>query len=227
MVARIGDVDDLHASLAREFGVYLCAGSAPVKAEDGRIVNRARLFAPDGSRGHQDKLAPTDFEREAWGTADSGGLTLFDTALGRIGVLIGEDAALPGIGQLLAGEEPALLLVPGQTASLAEYWGIRIGAMARALECGCAVAQSAAVGDSPWLPALERSVGSAAVFVPPGAQEDGVLAIGKANTLGWTTAEFDPAAIREAAGEQRAASRQAAVAVQPLGAREAVPAPGA
>ena len=54
--ARIGDVDDLHASLAREFGVHICAASAPLKRDDGGVVNRARLFAPDGSRGSQDKL---------------------------------------------------------------------------------------------------------------------------------------------------------------------------
>ena len=55
--ARIKDVDDLHGSLAREFGVHICAASGPVRREgDREPVNRARLFAPDGSFGVQDKL---------------------------------------------------------------------------------------------------------------------------------------------------------------------------
>lgn len=158
VVARIGDVDDLHASLAREFGVFLCAGSAPVRAEDGQIVNRARLFAPDGSRGAQDKLAPTAYEREAIGVIPGGGLTVFETALGRVAVLIGEDVLLPGTAEALAAAGVDLILVPGQTSSQAEYWRLRIGAMARALDCGCAVAQAVAVGDSNWLPADRKSV---------------------------------------------------------------------
>lgn len=225
VIARIGDVDDLHASLAREFGVFLCAASAPVRAESGRIVNRARFFAPDGSRGCQDKLSPTRFEREAWDMADGEGLTVFETSIGRIAILVGEDATLPSLGAALAGQGVDLLLVPGQTSSLADHWRLRIGAMARAVECGCAVAQAVVVGDSPWVPAVERSVGTAAIYVPPGTAEDGVLAIGKANTLGWTTAEIDPAALR---GEGVAAPAAAvSVRLQPLGAREVAAAPEA
>ena len=224
VVARIGDVDDLHASLAREFGVFLCAGSAPVKAEDGRIVNRARLFAPDGSRDAQDKLAPTAYEREALGVIPGAGLTVFETALGRVAVLIGEDVLLPGVSADLARAGADLILVPGQTSSQAEYWRLRVGAMARALDCGCAVAQAVAVGDSNWLPAVERSVGAAAVFVPPGTPEDGVLAIGKANTLGWTTAEVDPAALRPLRTE---AGPVSPVGSRPLGPAAEAPVPAA
>ena len=58
--ARIKDVDELHGSLAREFKVHICAASGPMRrASDGKPVNRARLFAPDGSYGVQDKLILT------------------------------------------------------------------------------------------------------------------------------------------------------------------------
>ena len=56
VTARIKDVDELHASLAREFKVHVLAASGPIRREDGKAVNRARLFAPDGSHGHQDKV---------------------------------------------------------------------------------------------------------------------------------------------------------------------------
>lgn len=78
-------------------------------------------------------------------------------------MLIGEDVLLPGTAGALAAAGVDLILVPGQTSSQAEYWRLRVGAMARALDCGCAVAQAVAVGDSNWLPAVERSVGAAAV----------------------------------------------------------------
>lgn len=96
--------------------------------------------------------------------------------------------------------------------------------MARALDCGCAVAQAVAVGDSNWLPAVERSVGAAAVFVPPGTPEDGVLAIGKANTLGWTTAEFDPAALRPLRADP---GPVAPIASRPFGPPAEAPVPAA
>ena len=88
MNARIKDVDELHGSLAREFRVHICAASGPVRrAEDRRPVNRARLFAPDGSHGVQDKLIMTRYEREEWGIAPGEALRVFDTALGKIGIL--------------------------------------------------------------------------------------------------------------------------------------------
>ena len=63
-------MDELHGSLAREFKVHICRRLGPgPRREDGKPVNRARLFAPDGSHGHQDKLIMTRFEREEWGIA--------------------------------------------------------------------------------------------------------------------------------------------------------------
>ena len=54
VTARIKDVDELHASLAREFAVHICAATAPVRRSgDRQPVNRARLFAPHGSSGIQ------------------------------------------------------------------------------------------------------------------------------------------------------------------------------
>ncbi len=41
VTARLKDADDLHASLAREFGLYICAGSAPMRPKDGPPLNRA------------------------------------------------------------------------------------------------------------------------------------------------------------------------------------------
>jgi hypothetical protein len=85
---RIGAVDALHGALAARFGVHVLAASAPVRDGPGRPVNRARLFAPDGAVGVQDKLILTRFEREEWDIAPGRAAHVFDTGLGRIGVVI-------------------------------------------------------------------------------------------------------------------------------------------
>ena len=189
--ARIKDVDDLHASLAREFKVHICAATGPLKGRDGRATNRARLFAPDGSVGYQDKLMPSVFERGDWGVSGGDAARVFATAIGRIGILIGYDAEFPLIARAMAEAGAEILLVPSSTDSPAGHARVRIGAMARALENQCIVAQAVTIGEADWLPAARRSAGVAAIFAPPdaGFPEDGVIAAGKAGTPGWVTGE--------------------------------------
>jgi predicted amidohydrolase len=189
--ARIKDVDDLHASLAREFRVHICAGSAPVRRADGRPVNRARLFAPDGSHAEQDKLIMTRFERDEWGISPGAGARVFDTLIGRIGILICYDAEFPLIARAMVEAGAEVLLVPSQTETLRGYWRVRLGAMARALENQCVTVQSSIVGDTSWCPAIDQSTGAGGVFGPPdkGFPEDGILALGKMNDPGWVHAD--------------------------------------
>lgn len=188
---RIKDVDDLHASLAREFKVHICAATGPLRARDGRATNRARLFAPDGSMGFQDKLMPSVFERGDWGVSGGDGPRVFVTAIGRIGILVGYDAEFPLIARAMAEAGAEILLVPSSTDSPAGHARVRLGARARAAENQCIVAQAVTVGDADWLPAARKSAGVAAIFGPPdaGFPEDGILAAGKPGTAGWVTGE--------------------------------------
>lgn len=188
---RIKDVDDLHASLAREFKLHICAATGPLRARDGRATNRARLFAPDGSAGYQDKLMPSVFERGDWGVSGGSGARVFETAIGRIGILVGYDAEFPLIARAMAEAGAEILLVPSSTDSPAGHARVRLGARARAAENQCIVAQAVTIGEADWLPAARRSAGVAGVFGPPdaGFPEDGVIASGKAGTPGWTTGE--------------------------------------
>src|SRR5690554_4014635 len=133
----LGDVDDLHADLAAQHKVHILAASAPVFDENigPRPVNRARLFAPGGGRGIQDKQIMTRFERSPWDVVPGGKLQVFDTALGKIAILICYDSEFPLLGRAVS--EAELLLVPSCTDALAGYSRVRIGAMARALEGQC------------------------------------------------------------------------------------------
>ncbi|MAU51651.1 MAG: amidohydrolase [Roseovarius sp.] len=197
--AVMGDVADLHAELATRHGLYILGASAPVFDPDlgERPVNRAALYAPSGARAHQDKQIMTRFEREEWHVAPGGPLRLFDTSLGRIGILICYDSEFPLLGRALA--EADLLLVPSCTEALTGYWRVRIGAMARALEAQCVSVMASTVGDAAWSPAVDTNTGMGGIFGPPdtGFPPTGVLAEGRLNRPGWTLAEVDPARIAD------------------------------
>ncbi len=186
--------DDLHLRLAAEHRVHILAASAPARYKD-RPVNRARLITPDGGIGIQDKQIMTRFEREDWDVTGGGPLRIFDTALGKIGVLICYDSEFPLFGRALMDID--LLLVPSCTEALAGYSRVRIGAMARALEQQCVSVMSSLVGVADWNEAVDTNTGRGGVFCPPdtGFPGTGVLAEGVMDAPGWTYAEVDLAKI--------------------------------
>ena len=192
---RMPEANALHSRLAAEHGVHILGASAPVAMPDGRPVNRAHLFSPGGGIDHQDKQIMTMFERDPWNISGGGPLKVFDTALGRIGVLICYDCEFPLFGRALCDVD--LLLVPSCTEAQAGYWRVRIGAMARALEAQCVSVMSSVVGEAEWSEAVDTCTGAGGVFGPPdtGFPSDGVLAAGEIGRPGWTYAEVDPAAI--------------------------------
>ncbi|HRO11384.1 carbon-nitrogen hydrolase family protein [Amaricoccus sp.] len=198
--ARIKDVDELHGSLAREFAVHICAGSGPVRRAGDRLpVNRARLFAPDGSSAAQDKLVPTRFEREKWGLSPGAPPRVFETKLGRIGILLGQDAAQPLLARAMTAAGAEILLAPGLAESTRGYWRLRVPAMARALEGRCIVVQAVTVGPTDWLPLAAQTHGAAAIYAPPeeAFPEDGVIAAGKPDVAGWVHGEVSLDALRQ------------------------------
>lgn len=185
--------DSLHAELAQEHGLHILAASAPVfdPAIGPRPVNRARFFAPSGAMVHQDKQIMTRFEREDWGVVAGGPLTLFDTALGKIGILICYDSEYPLLARALSDAD--LILVPSCTEAAHGYNRVRIGAMARALEQQCVTVMASTVGDCDWSEAVDTNAGMGGIFGPPdtGFPADGILAQGAMNRAGWTFAELD------------------------------------
>jgi predicted amidohydrolase len=195
--AVMADAGDLHAELAARHGLHILGASAPVfdPAIGERPVNRATLYTPTGARGHQDKQIMTRFEREEWGVVPGGPLRLFDTALGRIGILICYDCEFPLLGRALA--EADLILAPSCTEALAGYSRVRIGAMARALEAQCITVMASTVGDAAWSPAVDANTGMGGIFGPPdtGFPPTGVIAEGTLNAPGWTVAKVDLGAV--------------------------------
>ena len=184
--------DALHAELAARHGVHILAASGP-HFEGPRPVNRAVLYGPQGRIGHQDKQIMTRFEREDWNVIGAPGLRVFETAVGRLGVLICYDAEFPLLGRVLAEAGVQIILVPSCTDTIAGYNRVRIGAMARALESQCVVVQSPTVGNVDWSPAIDENRGAAGVYAPADGfwPESGVIAEGAMDAPGWVKAEVD------------------------------------
>ncbi|MGJ8557552.1 MAG: carbon-nitrogen hydrolase family protein [Sulfitobacter geojensis] len=193
---RLADADAVHVRLAAEYGVHIVAASAPAATET-RPVNRARLITPTGQIGVQDKQIMTRFEEEVWDVVPGNPLQVFDTTLGKISILICYDSEFPLLGRALAACD--VICVPSVTETLAGYWRVRIGTMARALENQCITAMSSVVGAAGWSDALGTSFGAGGVYCPPdrGFPETGVLAAGVLNDPVWTYADVDLAQVAE------------------------------
>ncbi|MGR3495615.1 carbon-nitrogen hydrolase family protein [Citreimonas sp.] len=194
---RLADADGLHADLAARHGVHILAASAPCfdEALGPRPVNRARLFGPQGGVGVQDKQIMTRFERDEWGVVGGGPLRLFDTALGKIGILICYDSEFPLLGRAMVDAD--VILVPSCTEALTGFSRVRIGSQARALENQCVTVMSSTVGNCPWSYAVDTNTGAGGLFGPPdrGFPPTGVIAEGTLDAPGWTIGDVDPAAI--------------------------------
>lgn len=197
--ALLPQVDALHAALAARTGMHLLAASAPRKDVDGRFRNAARLFAPNGRSGVQEKIVMTRFEREEWNIAPGTVLRVFDTALGRLAVTICYDSEFPLLARACVEAGAEVLLVPSCTDTLHGYWRVRIGSQARALEGQCYAVQSPTVGEAGWSPAVDVNRGAAAIYCPPDRTmpEDGVLAKGTEGVAQWVFAAVDTTRVTE------------------------------
>ncbi|MEY4195215.1 MAG: hypothetical protein RLZZ226_1583 [Pseudomonadota bacterium] len=183
--------------LAETHGIYLVAGSFPVRQADGRYLNRAFLFYPDGSSDFQDKLQMTRFENEQWCITGGDAIKTFATEWSPIAINICYDSEFPLIARKQVEAGANLILVPSCTDTVAGYHRVRIGCQARALENQCYVVQSPTVGLAPWSEAVDVNVGAAAVYTPVdyGYPDDGILAIGSFNQPQWVYADIDLASI--------------------------------
>lgn len=194
---RIPQADEIHAALAKQYNVHICAGSAPVydPAISDRPVNRARLITPSGRIGVQDKQILARWERDPMQAVGGGPLRLFETELGKIGILICYDGEFPLLGH--GFRDADLMLVPSCTEELAGYHRVRIGAMARALEMQCVTVMASLTGSAPWNEVADKTIGAGGIYGPPdhGFPDDGVLAQGDIGQPGWTMAEVDLEAI--------------------------------
>jgi predicted amidohydrolase len=183
----------LIARLATEYRLAICAGTYPVRDDDGRVRNRCLFAFADGRIEEQDKLTMTRFENETWKISPGRGTRVFDIGKTRVGIAICYDSEFPAIARRLAEQGAEVLLVPSCTDTLAGHHRVRVGCQARALENQCYVVQSSTVGVCEGSPSIDVNVGAAAVYTPPdrGFGDDGVLVKGELDRSCWVFADLD------------------------------------
>ena len=187
---------DRAAAFARRNACHVLAGTGPARSARG-MVNRAWLIGPEGAMAYQDKLIPTPYERDTLGMVSGAKLRIFDTALGRIGVLTCYDCEFPILARSLAQAGAEMILVPSCTDGPAGQTRVRQSARARAIESQCLVVQAPLVGRVAGCDLVDESTGRAALFCPPdqGLPDDGILAQGDTDAPGAVVADVDPGAI--------------------------------
>jgi len=168
-ISWLADQTDRYVALfteqARKAGLMIVAGSHPVRTETG-IRNVAHLFTPSGGVYTQDKLHVTPSERKDYGIVPGEGLRVFETPLGRIGILVCYDVEFPELARLqtMAGME--LLLVPYSTDERRGYLRVRYSGQARAVENMIYVALAGNVGNLPQVDNFLINYGQSAVLTP-------------------------------------------------------------
>ncbi|MES2218427.1 MAG: nitrilase-related carbon-nitrogen hydrolase [Pseudomonadota bacterium] len=183
---------DLFKRLANRYQIYIQAGTVIEAISPTQYVNRAYLFSPAGKMAYQDKLQLIEFEKESKILTSGNSQTLFDTALGKIGIAICYDSEFPEIVRRLVDAGAWLILVPSYTISTAAHQRVFLSCRARALENQCYVAASFIVGEVALSEPVEHAVGQAGVFGPVehGYSDDGIVVEGRVNDVGIITAEL-------------------------------------
>ena len=108
------------SALARDYGIYLSAGSVPERGEDGAVYNTAYVFDREGrriARHRKAHLFDIDIkEGQAFRESDTltagNSVTTFDTEFGVLGLCVCYDFRFPEMGRLMAAEGARLILVP-------------------------------------------------------------------------------------------------------------------
>jgi len=184
---------DLCQRMAAKHGLYLIGGSHPVLEESGDLLNVAHLFTPSGEVYTQPKIHITPCEREYYNMQPGDALRVFDTPLGRIGILICYDVEFPELARLLTRHGVEVLFVPFATTERKGYHRVRYCAQARAVENTIYVVMAGCVGNLPQVKSFLINYGLAAVCTPCdfAFAKDGVLAEAEPNNEMVVIADLD------------------------------------
>jgi len=99
------------AGLASRFGVWLVPGSTVAPGPEGEsLVAQAHLFAPDGSIAGRQTQTHLGTREKAWGLVRGDSLDVFETPLGRIGLIVGEDVRYPEVARILTLQGASILI---------------------------------------------------------------------------------------------------------------------
>jgi len=190
---------DLFSGLAKESGLYLVAGTIPIRGSGDEVYNDCHVFGPRGQMAVQGKIHMTRFESEDWHVSPRESLTLIETDFGRMGVTICYDVEFPEMARAFAREGAHILVVPSCTDDRQGFLRVRYCAHARSIENQMYVIQSSTVGSLPMVPAVSLNYGQAGILTPSdfAFSRDGILAEGIPNQETMVIGELNLATIAE------------------------------
>ena len=160
--------DEIRAAfvnMAITYNINIVTGSMPELIDDS-LYNVAFVCRRDGTWDAQYKLHITPDESQYWALKGGNQLKIFDTDIGKIGVLICYDIEFPELSRKLVDKGMTLLLVPFLTDTKNAYLRVRRCAQARAIENECYVAISGSVGNLPKVENMDIQYSQSAVFTP-------------------------------------------------------------
>ena len=152
-------------NMAITYNINIVTGSMP-ELKDDTLYNVAFLCRRDGTWDAQYKLHITPDESQYWGLKGGNQLEIFNTDIGKIGILICYDVEFPELSRNLVDKGMTLLLVPFLTDTKNAYLRVRRCAQARAIENECYVAISGSVGNLPKVENMDIQYSQSAVFTP-------------------------------------------------------------
>ncbi|TKB28198.1 GNAT family N-acetyltransferase [Desulfopila sp. IMCC35006] len=152
--------------MALKYNINIVAGSVPEVQENGKLYNVSFLCRRDGTWDSQAKLHITPEEATSWGISGGDELKVFETDVGKIGILICYDVEFPELARLQALKGIKMLLVPFWTDTKTGFLRVKRCAQARAIENECYVAISGSVGNIPKVETLGIQYSQSAIFTP-------------------------------------------------------------
>ncbi len=159
------DIRTAFVNMAITYNVNIVAGSIP-ELRDDSLYNVSFLCRRDGTWDAQYKIHITPDESQYWGLRGGDEIRVFDTDIGKIGILICYDVEFPELARYLVDRGMTLLLVPYWTDTKNGYLRVRRCAQARAIENECYVAISGSVGNLPKVENMDIQYSQSAIFTP-------------------------------------------------------------
>nr|MBF0223427.1 carbon-nitrogen hydrolase family protein [Desulfobulbaceae bacterium] len=192
------DLREAMAEMAMKYNINIVTGSLPLY-QDEKLFNVSFLCRRDGTWDSQYKLHITPDESEWWGFQGGEELKVFDTDIGKIGILVCFDVEFPELSRLLADKDMKILLVPYWTDTKNAYLRVRRCAQARAIENECYVAITGSVGNLPKVENMDIQYSQSAIFTPSdfAFPHDAVAAEATPNTEMTLLADLDLDLLKE------------------------------
>jgi len=192
------ELRDAMLQMAMKYNINIITGSLP-RYEDEKLYNVAFLCRRDGTWDVQYKLHITPDEAEWWGFQGGNKLKVFNTDIGKIGVLICFDIEFPELARLLADKGIKILLVPYWTDTKNAYLRVKRCAQARAIENECYVVITGSVGNLPKVKNMTIQYSQSAIFTPSdfAFPHDAVAAEATPNTEMTLLADLDLDLLKE------------------------------